>query len=212
MKFILKENLGLIVKQLFIFDPISLFQQIKQFLIWTNDKTKSPPHIIKQLVIMFYAKKYQLNIFIETGTFLGHMVDAMKNNFCNIYSIELSEKLYKKAKKKFAASKHINIFHGNSGEILSHLLKDIKEPCLFWLDGHYSAGITAKGETETPILQELNHILNHPILNHVILIDDARCFGKEKDYPTLAYIKEFITTRNRTYKIEIADDIIQIYN
>ena len=33
-----------------------------------------------------------------------------------------------------------------------------KTPAIFWLDGHYSAGITAMGEQATPIFKELTHI------------------------------------------------------
>ena len=74
--------------------------------------------------------------------------------------------------------------HGDSGEILPELLNNINEPILFWLDGHYSAGNTSKGSLNTPIIKELVTIFQHPIKQHIILIDDARLFNGADDYPT----------------------------
>ena len=97
----------------------------------------------------------------------------------------------------------------NSWQILSNLAKDGKldEPCLFWLDGHYSAGGTAKGSKETPILEELKSIFTtHK--KHVILIDDARCFIGENDYPAIEALKSFIKNIGPNYKITLESDII----
>ena len=60
---------------------------------------------------------------------------------------------------------------------MSELLPKISEPITFWLDGHWSAGDTAQGDTNTPLLQELVEISNHHIKNHTILVDDIRQFG-----------------------------------
>ena len=87
----------------------------------------------------------------------------------------------------------------------------MNEPCLFWLDGHYSEGITAKGQLNTPILAELNHILNHSIKDHVILIDDARCFNGLDDYPTIDELKKIIVDKKPALQFSVADDIIRIH-
>ena len=73
-------------------------------------------------------------------------------------------------RKKFSKLTHINLIKGDSSEKLPEILKSLKEPALFWLDGHYSDEITAKGDLNTPIYNELTAILNHPIKNHVILM------------------------------------------
>ena len=71
---------------------------------WENaGKPVPPPHIVKQQVIIEFQKKYQCETLVETGTYLGEMVDAQLNNFNRIYSIELGEDLWKAAVKKFAA-------------------------------------------------------------------------------------------------------------
>ena len=60
-----------------------------------------PPHVVKQRVIKEYAEKYNLEILIETGTFRGDMVEAMKNVFDQIYSVELSHALFQAARRRF---------------------------------------------------------------------------------------------------------------
>jgi len=79
----------------------------------------------------------------------------MRNEFKTIFSIELDEKLYKKAMRKFQMYDHISIFHGDSPRILYEILSKIKLPCIFWLDAHYSGGETTKGDVETPIMNEI---------------------------------------------------------
>ncbi|MFC1488225.1 hypothetical protein ACFL6B_00090 [Thermodesulfobacteriota bacterium] len=168
-----------------------------------------PPHTVKQMIVKEYAKKFKTRIFVETGTYLGDMVLEMIDNFYKIYSIELSPDLYEQAKKKFSGYKHVSILKGDSSYVLSEILKDIKEPCLFWLDAHYSKGITAMGSNETPVIEELKYILHHPVDDHVILIDDARCFTEKRSYPTLEKLKQLIWSRCPHYAFEVKDDIIR---
>lgn len=170
-----------------------------------------PPPTLKQKIVKIYANKFLINIFIETGTYLGEMVNATRKIFKKIYSIELDDELYKNAKKKFSKYNHISIIQGDSSKILPTILSKIKQPCLFWLDAHYSGGITAKGEFETPIMQELNYILNSSKYNHVILIDDARLFIGKKDYPTLKELKKLISKKRPNYYFIVKKDIIRIH-
>jgi hypothetical protein len=174
-----------------------------------NGRPLPPPHIVKQMAIEEYRKKFHTEILVETGTYLGDMVEAQRDHFKKIYSIELSEKLFNKAQKRFKDQLHIKILHGDSGTVLNKLMTEIDKPALFWLDGHYSGGITAKGEKECPVPEELEKILKNS-LPHIILIDDARLFSGTHDYPTIEQIEEIIKFNNRQYFIEIKDDIIRL--
>jgi hypothetical protein len=176
-----------------------------------SSSTYNAHHGIKEKALLEYQKRFSLNILIETGTYLGEMVSAMRNHFKKIYSIELGKELYDQAVKRFRNEKHITILNGDSGAVLVQILQEIHAPCLFWLDAHYSAGITAKGDIDTPVAQELQIILNHEIKNHVILIDDARAFTGENGYPTVETLKEVIDSKKNNYHLEILDDIIRIY-
>jgi hypothetical protein len=169
-----------------------------------------PPHAYKQRVVREYARKNRLHFMVETGTYLGDMVEAMRAGFQHVYSIELDGELCRRATQRFAARPNVTIVQGDSGQVLSGLIGNLPRPTLFWLDGHFSADITARGDKDTPILKELESIACHPVKRHVILIDDARCFNGTNDYPTL---KELEATAYRYWpesSFEVRDDIIRI--
>jgi len=199
-------------KKLFYNNPINYIRTGKEIRRWAkNTETRSPPQPYKHKVIKLYAKKYSINIFIETGTYLGNTIEAVKKVFKDIYSIELNKALYLKTKQRFIKNKHINIILGDSSEKLPKILSEIDKPCLFWLDAHYSGGNTSKTNVETPIIMELKCILNHPNNNHVILIDDARDFTGKNDYPTVPELKEIVNPYNEKVLI-LKEDIIRIHN
>ena len=170
-----------------------------------------PPNKFKQSIVKMYAKRFQIDILIETGTYKGDMVIATKKLFKKIYSIEIDKHLYNLAKKRCSKYKHIFLYHGDSINILPQILFNIKQPCLFWLDAHYSGGITSKGELETPIMKELEIILNSSQINHVILIDDARFFIGKHDYPTIETVKNFIRNKDNDWICINKEDCIRIY-
>ena len=174
-----------------------------------NGRPSPPPHIVKQMAIEEHQKKFDLRILVETGTYLGDMVEAQQNRFDKIYSIELSTKLFRRAVKRFKTHSHITILNGDSGIVLNELMPAIDKPALFWLDGHYSGGITAKAEKECPVPEELEAILKSD-LYHIILIDDARLFNGTHDYPTLDEIKQLCDKSRRPYSLTLKDDIIRL--
>jgi len=174
-----------------------------------NGKPIPPSYAVKKMVIREYQEKSKYNILIETGTYYGDMVFAQINYFNSIYSIELSDYFYKKAVKRFKKYKNVHLFHGDSAEVLGSVIKNISEPVIFWLDGHYSGGKTAKGESECPVWSELNQIITRN-LPHVILIDDARFFIGKQDYPTIEELQHYFINRNMNHSFEVKDDIIRI--
>ena len=168
-----------------------------------------PPHQVKQMVIEEYQKRYGYSVLVETGIYLGDMVEAQKNNFKRIISIELDQYLCERAKRKFRKKSHITIYQGDSSKVLSQLMPAITENAIFWLDGHYCAGFTAKGDKETQIYEELEAIFQDSTHDHILLIDDARLFTGERDYPTVKELSDFIRGKNKDYIIEVKDDVIR---
>ena len=188
-----------------------VIEQRREMKKWERNGGAAPtPHLIKQRTIREYADKFGIKVFIETGTYFGYMVAAMKKHFTWIYSIELSDELYLNAMQKFVGDERIKIIHGDSAVELGKLIPNLDQPALFWLDGHYSAGMTAKGKKDTPIYEELTHIFNSLQKMHVIIIDDARCFGTDPAYPNIDELTKFIKTKNPNVKIEIENDCIRI--
>lgn len=175
-----------------------------------RDRPVPPPHQYKRQVLGEYANRHGTKVLVETGTYEGEMVEAMRTHFEKVFSIELSPEHYKRAAERFAANDNVEIVFGDSALMLPDVLMEIAEPALFWLDGHYSAGNTAKGDKETPILSELDAICRHPVKGHVILVDDARCFDGTADYPTLVELEAYIRERRPDAAFEVRDDIVRI--
>lgn len=173
-------------------------------------KPMTPPHAVKQRLIDDYRRRYGCDVLVETGTYLGDMVMAQIDRFSSIYSIELSDELARKATERFRNYAHVHIRQGDSGKQLSSLLEGVQGKVLFWLDGHYSAGITAKGDTDCPVPQELRAILGSGIKDPVILIDDAREFTGEHDYPSIPEIEAILKEFGFSYDLEVADDTIRV--
>ena len=189
-------------------------QLIKKMQEWEKKGSPLPlPNLSKQQVVIDYIKKFSPAIFIETGTYKGKMIYAVQPHIKEIYSIELSKTYCRKAQERFAGYPNIHILQGQSGEVLPQVLDNINKPCLFWLDAHYSGGSTAKGQSNTPVMQELDCILNHRNSDeHIILIDDARLFVRENNYPTVEEMKSFVLSIYPHWTFEVKDDIIRTHS
>lgn len=159
----------------------------------------------------------QAMTFIETGTYLGDTTEIAAQHFPNVQTIELSKELFEKAKKRFNKKKNIILHQGDSAEILPSIIKKIKNKTVFFLDAHFSMGSTAKGQTNTPIITELEKIKHSTHKNAIIIIDDIRMFYEPlvplrdnfmEGYPTLTTIIEKILTINAGYQFAIVYDTL----
>jgi hypothetical protein len=159
-------------------------------------------------------KKWQAmtghTLFVETGTFLGDTTIAMAAVFQRCWTVEIDEALYQQALRKFEGHPHITAIRGDSETTIADILKDIDAPAIFWLDGHYSRGNTGRGVLDSPIMNELRRIFEHPIKTHVILIDDARLFLGRNGYPTIKSLHRFVRDSS-PYRMRVTNDIIKLY-
>jgi hypothetical protein len=169
-----------------------------------------PPHVLKQQVVRDYAARFGLKTLVETGTFKGDMIHGVERHFAEVHSIELGRELYDDARERFAGLPHIHLHLGDSASVLPEVLKSLRAPALFWLDGHYSEGITARGSKDTPIVEELAAIYRHNPTGHVILIDDARHFTGQGDYPSVETLRTKAGEWSPGAQLEMADDIIRL--
>lgn len=169
-----------------------------------------PPPAVKRRIIRAHARRHHLEVLVETGTYLGDTVAAFANDFTRIVSIELSEALHAGAAERFRDRPNIEILQGDSASRLRDVLAGLDVPALFWLDAHWSAGVTARGRLDTPISEELDAILEHAVDGHVVLIDDARDFVGANDYPTIEGLRHSVAERAPERSFVVADDIIRI--
>jgi len=211
----MKEWLKRLLKTTRLYHPLRNIlirrQDVRKHRDWIEGGRRgSPTNIHKQEVIKSYARKYGLKKLVETGTYQGEMIQTMKGSFDEIYSIELSETLHQRAKERFKHNRNVELIQGDSGAKLKEVVAELDGPALFWLDAHYSAGETARGETDTPIYAELGHIFAAGEAGHVIIIDDARAFGNDPAYPDLDGVESFVRKRYKDANFEVKDDSIRI--
>lgn len=154
--------------------------------------------------------KYKNNIFIESGSFLGDGIKcSIECGFSTIYSAECHESNCKFCINRFKDNPNVNLYFGDSREMLKILLPSINERCTFWLDGHYSRGGTGYIDIFNPIVEELEIISNHHIKDHFLLIDDRRNFDTDEFlYLGEDKIKELVLKINPNYKFEYCDGFV----
>lgn len=130
--------------------------------------------------------KHPNPIFIETGSYMGDGIQqALSAGFNKVYSIELSVGYFDHCEKRFEGDKRVALVGGDSGKILGDILKRVKEPVTFWLDGHWSHANTSRGDEDSPLMKELAHInawREETGLKPTILIDDMRCWNEGTDF------------------------------
>lgn len=115
--------------------------------------------------------------FVETGTYIGETILGMEPYFNKLFTVELSEKHYNLAKNKYNGNK-INFIFGDSAKVFETLTPSLEDNCIFFLDGHWSSGDTAKGMKDCPLVEEITYIKNFYKYKAIIIIDDFRLFGK----------------------------------
>ncbi len=141
--------------------------------------------------------------FIETGSYLGDGIQqALDAGFKHVISIELSPKYHAICRERFKAAPNVHLFQGESFQVLPKILATLKQRATFWLDGHHSGGDTALGAHWAPLMQELDAIENHPIHDHIILIDDMRCWKTFN--PAHGFVTDDIFDKHRSINPEYA--------
>ncbi|MFY9745928.1 MAG: hypothetical protein WA891_00435 [Acidobacteriaceae bacterium] len=158
----------------------------------------------------WWQKATGCRLFVETGTYAGLTTAYMANLCDHCYTVELDPALHRQAQERLADRKNITLYLGDSAQWLPAILERISEPALFWLDAHSSGGATARGTEDTPFARELDMILAHPIKNHVLLIDDARCYCGVFSYPSIRRLQKLVEQKS-SYAMHINNDIIVIH-
>ena len=181
----------------------------RHHITWHGFLMPLPP-FIKRSIILRYALDHHCKTLVETGTQYGDTPWLFRSRFETIYTIELSPTLAAMSRRSFRRFSHIKVVEGDSGKKLAELLPMLQSKTLFWLDGHYSAGLTARGSTDCPIYGELKSIAQLCKVPCVVLIDDARCFGHDKDYPTLQELEDFVRVAFPRHETRVSNDIISI--
>ncbi|MDO9473336.1 MAG: class I SAM-dependent methyltransferase [Caulobacter sp.] len=164
------------------------------------------PQAVKWSVLTRYG--HPSGTWVETGTYLGGTTAFLADSASHVYSIEPMPELAQAAIERFHSTPNVTIIQGLSEDRLPGVLEGIQEPVSFWLDGHFSAGNTFQGPSDTPIREELAAIAPHlPRWSTVsVLVDDVRCFDPSNPsfahYPTRGWLVQWAERNELNWLIE----------
>jgi hypothetical protein len=199
-----------LLRQTPFYSTVKTLGHYPDYWYWVlRGKPQRSPHLLKQRTVREYAEKFGPRILIETGTYYGEMVSAMKSRFDEIYSIEQNPELAARAKREFSQFRHIKIVQGDSQTELPELLKSLDKPALFWLDAGYYGWSGEQGDKRR-LGVELDAILRHKINGHVILMDDAHGLNGKNGALTIEEVTKQIQSDFPKRKVEVAFDILRI--
>jgi hypothetical protein len=158
-------------------------------------------------------KDYVNPVFVETGTYKGEGVQyALDAGFEKIYSIEISQNLYRESRDRFIDNLSVVLFCGDTRETLWPIIEPITDRITFFLDSH---GLTWADDTEGlkgkldeyPLMRELAIIAKHRRKDHTIIIDDMRILHKLcRDIDD---IKAALLEINPDYTIELIEGLVE---
>ena len=118
-------------------------------------------------VMKYIRDKYNIQIFIETGTYVGVNAQLHSKNFEWVYTCEKVEEYYKKAEKRLDKYDNVLLALCSSSEYLKWSSK-YYDNTMIYLDAHFYDPKMPKGRGKFVILNELKSLkgYNGPIVIH----------------------------------------------
>lgn len=188
------------MKSRWIDEPVSMKR-------WERSGWASPaPKQVKLRVLVRYGRP--TDTWLETGTFLGDTTSFLSERARRVITIEPEPELAARAANRFQDYENLSVVFGLSEHVLDAELETVSGPVSFWLDGHYSRGITFLGPTECPVEPELTNIAKHmhKFTELTNLIDDALDFDPSMpllaDYPSRTWLANWADSYNLDWTIE----------
>lgn len=162
------------------------------------------------------SRAFGLRVAIETGTYQAQSALELQDIFERVYTIELSEELYRLAVETHGHHENVQFLQGSSPEVLATVLGQTDEPALFWLDAHWGGSEGAGENQQCPVLAEVRVIDGwQHAASSCILIDDARWFLtrphpllRRQDWPTFLEVLDLLRERHDRYVTVIEDVVI----
>ena len=166
------------------------------------------PNVSMTLPKALLSRFANVGVLVETGSYDGRTIQmALDNEYKEVYSVEVHPAYQKICAERFANCPNVHLYGGDSLDMLPHMLYNLRQPAVFWLDAHYQEG--AHGRVAVPLLQELDLIAAHPIKTHIIMIDDRRLMGMSGVWQGVLEdaVRAKISAINPTYIITLEDSL-----
>lgn len=171
---------------------------------------------------------FNVDCFVETGTHTGNTVIRASTLFPENHTIELYNKTYEGNLLLFSKYPTIRAHFGESSQTLDSIIPLMKRSSIaFFLDAHYCGDGTAKGNSNTPLIEELRVIGSYN-KTAIIIIDDLRMCQPDEQivqkqltvepqctavagYPSITQLRDITQQINPDYEFIIWGDLAFIY-
>ena len=171
-----------------------------------------PDKKIAEFALGTLQSLYDIQAFVETGTYKGVTTAWASQYFQDVYTIDISHDYIAQAKEKLNDVNNITYLHGDTRNKLKEAASCITKNAIFWLDAHKGGGYFGDGD-DCPIIEEILAIQNFKN-EYCILIDDVRAFlfppqppFDYKKWPTISTILRTLDLKERRFNF-IADDVL----
>ena len=189
-----------------------IVELVKAASRWRREGLFVPiPYALRRAMLLTHSRKISAEIFVETGTYKGGTTWSLLHEFRRIITIEVVPELATLAQERFRDHKKVTVIEGDSATALPEICTGLDAPSLFFLDGHYSGGITGMGSGECPVVEELHAVFKNTKVPFRIIIDDAREFGSDPAYPKIRDVAEIVRGYRPQMQVRIENDAIIIY-
>lgn len=165
-------------------------------------------------LMLWMKRTFNVDLFIECGTFTGDTAVWAGENFKKVVTIEPQESIYRTTKARHVDKHNIEFRWGDSRALLGPILASQESPAIFWLDSHWSGGETFGEGDECPLLAEIA-IINESLRDHYLFIDDARLFMRPPplphqlaQWPSIADVVKALSANPPRYHVVIMEDVI----
>jgi hypothetical protein len=155
-----------------------------------------------------------IRTFVETGTFAGATAYWASQEFESVFSIEMSDHYHSQAVRRYGQCERIKFIKGDSREQLIEIVRGCASPIMFWLDAHWSGGMTAGSENQCPLLDELR-VINENTNDAYVLVDDARIFlapirepADAHHWPDIVQVLEALAPHRYNRFVAVFEDVI----
>ncbi len=178
---------------------------------WRTEGYFSPvPYFTRRAQLLQVGKHIGAEVAVETGTYRGDTTAFLARHFRETHTIEVVPALADLARDRFTNQPSITVWDGDSSDVLRSLLPQLKGATLFYLDGHDSGGVTGKGLKACPVHEELEIIYGSGKNRISVVIDDARLFGTDPDYPTISEVRQWMERLRPVAIVRVEHDAIVI--
>ena len=148
--------------------------------------------------------------FVETGTYIGQSLFMISDMFNHLSTVEAKSDLFTASQALFTSRNVGNITGhvGDSRAFLRGIDPAYGNESVYFLDAHYSSGITSREFGACPVIEEIQTILARSPAA-LIVVDDMRLMTGQEGYPTLGAI---LSSLPASLHVELAYDQMVIHS